>query len=83
MLGFDLINGVFLSVTTVVFCILLVEALRGRLMGLWGMAPFGTLLSGALVEAFDERVHLIARGVVFATGSGWMWFVDCALRPAA
>lgn len=53
VLGFDLINGVFLSVMTVLFCILLVEALGGRLMCLWGMAPFGTLLSGALVEAFD------------------------------
>jgi len=84
LLLLGLVNGVFLSFTTVLFHTLPVEALRGRLMGLWGwvwgVAPFGALLTGAIAEAFDVRVALIASGAVCALWSGWLWFRAPALK---
>jgi MFS family permease len=62
-----LLSGVFLTLSTVLFQSRAPDAVRGRLMSLWGMVwgllPFAALAAGAIAEQWGVTMAIAASGV--------------------
>jgi MFS family permease len=61
------------------------EKMRGRVMSYYtmafvGMAPFGSLLAGALAHAIGAPRTVIISGVACILGSVWFWSRMSAIR---
>jgi MFS family permease len=74
--GFGMMQGVTASNTIVQT--LVDEHMRGRVMSYYtmafvGMAPFGSLLAGALAHAVGAQNTVIVSGVACIAGSLWFW----------
>jgi MFS family permease len=87
LLLLGLVNGVFLSLTTILVQMIPPEAVRGRLLGIWGavwgVVPFGALGTGSIADFFGVRAALIAGGLVCAVWSAWLIFSGRHLRQLA
>ena len=74
--GFGMMQGVTTSNT--ILQTLVDETMRGRVMSYYtmafvGMAPFGSLLAGALAHAIGAPRTVIVSGVACILGSLWFW----------
>ena len=74
--GFGMMQGVTTSNT--ILQTLVDEKMRGRVMSYYtmafvGMAPFGSLLAGALAHAIGAPRTVIISGVACILGSLWFW----------
>jgi MFS family permease len=74
--GFGLMQGVTASNT--ILQTLVEERMRGRVMSYYtmafvGMAPFGSLLAGAMAHAIGAPRTVIFSGVACIAGSLWFW----------
>jgi MFS family permease len=54
------------------------EKMRGRVMSYYtmafmGMAPFGSLLSGAMAHAFGAQRTVVISGIACILGALWFW----------
>jgi MFS family permease len=81
--GFGMMQGVTSSNT--ILQTLVDEKMRGRVMSYYtmafvGMAPFGSLLAGALAHAIGAPRTVIISGVACILGSLWFWSRMPALR---
>ena len=61
------------------------EKMRGRVMSYYtmafvGMAPFGSLLAGALAHAIGAPHTVVVSGVACILGAGWFWSRLPAIR---
>ena len=87
LLLLGLINGVFLSFTTILVQLIPPEVSRGRLLGIWGavwgMVPFGALVTGAIADFFGVRAALITGGLICAVWSAWLLLSGRHLRLLA
>jgi MFS family permease len=63
-----LLSGVFLTLSTVLFQSRAPDAVRGRLMSVWGMVwgllPFAALLGGAVAEQWGVTMAIAGSGVI-------------------
>ncbi len=64
------------------------DVLRGRVMALYsmmllGMAPFGSLLAGAVAERLGAPAMVAAGGIVCVAGSAVFWYMWPSMRVAA
>ena len=62
------------------------ENMRGRVMSYYtmafvGMAPFGSLLAGALAHAIGAPRTVIISGIACILGAFWFWSRLTAIRP--
>ena len=74
--GFGMMQGVTTSNT--ILQTLVDEKMRGRVMSYYtmafvGMAPFGSLLAGALAHAIGAPHTVIVSGVACILGGAWFW----------
>ncbi len=74
--GFGMMQGMVASNT--ILQTLVDEKMRGRVMSYYtmafvGMAPFGSLLAGALAHAIGAQRTVIVSGVACILGSLWFW----------
>jgi MFS family permease len=81
--GFGMMQGVTGSNT--ILQTLVDEKMRGRVMSYYtmafvGMAPFGSLLAGALAHAIGAPRTVIISGVACILGSVWFWSRMTAIR---
>ncbi len=81
--GFGMMQGVTTSNT--ILQTLVDEKMRGRVMSYYtmafvGMAPFGSLLAGALAHAIGAPRTVIISGVACILGSVWFWSRMTAIR---
>jgi MFS family permease len=81
--GFGMMQGVTTSNT--ILQTLVDEKMRGRVMSYYtmafvGMAPFGSLLAGALAHAIGAPRTVIISGVSCILGSVWFWSRMRAIR---
>ncbi len=81
--GFGMMQGVTSSNT--ILQTLVDEKMRGRVMSYYtmafvGMAPFGSLLAGALAHAIGAPRTVIISGVACILGSVWFWSRMPAIR---
>ncbi len=81
--GFGMMQGVTTSNT--ILQTLVDEKMRGRVMSYYtmafvGMAPFGSLLAGALAHAIGAPRTVIISGVACILGSLWFWSRMRAIR---
>jgi MFS family permease len=81
--GFGMMQGVTSSNT--ILQTLVDEKMRGRVMSYYtmafvGMAPFGSLLAGALAHAIGAPRTVIISGVACILGSVWFWSRMTAIR---
>ena len=81
--GFGMMQGVTASNT--ILQTLVDEKMRGRVMSYYtmafvGMAPFGSLLAGALAHAIGAPRTVIISGVACILGSLWFWSRMTAIR---
>jgi MFS family permease len=81
--GFGMMQGVTSSNT--ILQTLVDEKMRGRVMSYYtmafvGMAPFGSLLAGALAHAIGAPRTVIISGVACILGSMWFWSRIPAIR---
>ena len=81
--GFGMMQGVTTSNT--ILQTLVDEKMRGRVMSYYtmafvGMAPFGSLLAGALAHAIGAPRTVIISGVACMLGSVWFWSRMTAIR---
>lgn len=81
--GFGMMQGLTSSNTIVQT--LVEEKMRGRVMSYYtmafvGMAPFGSLLAGALANAIGAPHTVIVSGVACLVGAAWFWSRLPAIR---
>jgi MFS family permease len=81
--GFGMMQGVTTSNT--ILQTLVDEKMRGRVMSYYtmafvGMAPFGSLLAGAMAHAISAPRTVIISGVACILGSLWFWSRVPAIR---
>jgi MFS family permease len=81
--GFGMMQGVTTSNT--ILQTLVDEKMRGRVMSYYtmafvGMAPFGSLLAGALAHAIGAPRTVIISGVACLVGAVWFWSRMPAIR---
>jgi MFS family permease len=74
--GFGMMQGVTASNT--ILQTLVDEKMRGRVMSYYtmafvGMAPFGSLLAGAMAHAIGAQRTVIVSGVACIVGGVWFW----------
>ena len=74
--GFGMMQGMVASNT--ILQTLVDEKMRGRVMSYYtmafvGMAPFGSLLAGALAHAIGAQYTVMVSGVACIVGSLWFW----------
>jgi MFS family permease len=74
--GFGMMQGMVASNT--ILQTLVDEKMRGRVMSYYtmafvGMAPFGSLLAGALAHAIGAQHTVIVSGIACILGSLWFW----------
>jgi MFS family permease len=74
--GFGMMQGITSSNT--ILQTLVDEKMRGRVMSYYtmafvGMAPFGSLLAGALARAVGAQNTVIVSGIACIAGSIWFW----------
>jgi len=74
--GFGMMQG--LTASNTILQTLVDEKMRGRVMSYYtmafvGMAPFGSLLAGALAHAIGAQRTVIVSGVACIVGSLWFW----------
>jgi len=74
--GFGMMQGMVASNT--ILQTLVDEKMRGRVMSYYtmafvGMAPFGSLLAGALAHAIGAQRTVMVSGVACIAGSLWFW----------
>jgi MFS family permease len=74
--GFGLLQG--LSASNTVIQTLVPEDKRGRVMSYFtmafvGMAPFGSLFTGALAQRIGVPMTMIVNGTVCLAGAVWLW----------
>lgn len=74
--GFGMMQG--LTASNTILQTLVDEKMRGRVMSYYtmafvGMAPFGSLLAGALAHAIGAPRTVIVSGVACIVGSLWFW----------
>ncbi|MFP5238108.1 MAG: MFS transporter [Acidobacteriota bacterium] len=86
--GFGMMQG--LTTSNTILQTLVDEHMRGRVMSYYtmafvGMAPFGSLLAGALAHAMGAPNTVIVSGAVCMAGGLWFWMrlarVRRAMRP--
>jgi MFS family permease len=86
--GFGMMQG--LTASNTILQTLVDEKMRGRVMSYYtmafvGMAPFGSLLAGALAHAIGAPRTVIVSGIACILGSFWFWSrmgkVRAAMRP--
>ncbi len=70
-------SGVFLTLINALLLIQLPDALRGRMMSLWGMVwgliPFATLVAGAIAEVQGITIVLAAAGALVSLTCAFLW----------
>ncbi len=81
--GFGMMQGVTTSNT--ILQTLVDEKMRGRVMSYYtmafvGMAPFGSLLAGALAHAIGAPRTVIISGIACILGSLWFWSRMASIR---
>jgi len=81
--GFGMMQG--LTASNTILQTLVDERMRGRVMSYYtmafvGMAPFGSLLSGALAHAIGAPRTIIVSGVACIFGGIWFWSRLAAIR---
>jgi MFS family permease len=81
--GFGMMQG--LTTSNTILQTLVDEKLRGRVMSYYtmafvGMAPFGSLLAGALAHAIGAPRTVIISGLACIAGSLWFWSRMPAIR---
>ncbi len=81
--GFGMMQGMVASNT--ILQTLVDEKMRGRVMSFYtmafvGMAPFGSLMAGALAHAIGAPHTVIVSGVACILGSLWFWSRLAAIR---
>jgi MFS family permease len=81
--GFGMMQGLVTSNT--ILQTLVDEKMRGRVMSYYtmafvGMAPFGSLLAGALANAIGAPRTVIISGAACVAGSLWLWSRMGAIR---
>lgn len=74
--GFGMMQG--LTASNTILQTLVDDKMRGRVMSYYtmafmGMAPFGSLLAGALAHAIGAQRTVIVSGVACILGSLWFW----------
>ncbi len=74
--GFGMMQG--LTASNTIIQTLVDEKMRGRVMSYYtmafvGMAPFGSLLAGALAHAIGAQRTVIVSGVACIVGALWFW----------
>ena len=74
--GFGMMQG--LTASNTILQTLVDENMRGRVMSYYtmafvGMAPFGSLLAGALAHAIGAPRTVIVSGVACILGAAWFW----------
>jgi MFS family permease len=74
--GFGMMQGMVASNT--ILQTLVDEKMRGRVMSYYtmafvGMAPFGSLLAGAMAHAIGAQRTVIVSGIACIVGSVWFW----------
>jgi MFS family permease len=74
--GFGMMQG--LTTSNTILQTLVDEKMRGRVMSYYtmafvGMAPFGSLLAGALAHAMGAPRTVIISGIACIVGSVWFW----------
>jgi MFS family permease len=74
--GFGMMQG--LTSSNTIIQTLVDEKMRGRVMSYYtvafvGMAPFGSLLAGALADAIGAPHTVIVSGVACILGGAWFW----------
>jgi MFS family permease len=74
--GFGMMQG--LTASNTILQTLVDEKMRGRVMSYYtmafvGMAPFGSLLAGALAHAIGAQRTVIVSGIACIVGSLWFW----------
>lgn len=74
--GFGMMQGMTASNTIVQT--LVEEKMRGRVMSYYtmafvGMAPFGSLLAGAMAHAIGAPHTVVVSGIACIAGAGWFW----------
>jgi MFS family permease len=86
--GFGMMQG--LTSSNTILQTLVDERMRGRVMSYYtmafvGMAPFGSLLAGALAHAIGAPRTVIVSGVACIVGSLWFWSrmteIRAVMRP--
>jgi len=81
--GFGMMQGVTSSNT--ILQTLVDEKMRGRVMSYYtmafvGMAPFGSLLAGAMAHAIGAPRTVIVSGIACIVGGAWFWTRRGAIR---
>jgi MFS family permease len=81
--GFGMMQG--LTASNTILQTLVDERMRGRVMSYYtmafvGMAPFGSLLSGALAHAIGAPRTIIVSGIACIFGGLWFWSRLAAIR---
>jgi len=81
--GFGMMQGVTTSNT--ILQTLVDEKMRGRVMSYYtmafvGMAPFGSLLAGAMAHAIGAQHTVIVSGIACIVGGVWFWTQLGAIR---
>ncbi len=81
--GFGMMQG--LTASNTIIQTLVDEKMRGRVMSYYtmafvGMAPFGSLLAGALAHAIGAPHTVVVSGVACILGAGWFWSQLPAIR---
>ena len=81
--GFGMMQG--LTASNTILQTLVDEKMRGRVMSYYtmafvGMAPFGSLLAGALAHAIGAPHTVIVSGIACILGSLWFWTRLGAIR---
>lgn len=76
VVGFGMMQG--LTASNTIIQTIVDEKMRGRVMSYYtmafvGMAPFGSLLSGALAHAIGVQRTVIVSGVACILGALWFW----------
>ncbi len=74
--GFGMMQG--LTASNTIIQTLVDEKMRGRVMSYYtmafvGMAPFGSLLAGALAHAIGAPHTVIVSGIACILGGVWFW----------
>ena len=74
--GFGMMQG--LTASNTILQTLVDEKMRGRVMSYYtmafvGMAPFGSLLAGAMAHAIGAQRTVIVSGIACIVGSLWFW----------
>jgi MFS family permease len=81
--GFGMMQG--LTASNTILQTLVDEQMRGRVMSYYtmafvGMAPFGSLMAGALAHAIGAPRTVIISGIACMIGSLWFWSRMAGIR---